>query len=268
MKKRIITGVLGAVVFLFLILYGGDWLAVAVALIMAVGIREYHLLAAAAGVKTSFPLILILSLLYLGGQWCSLHFARFPRAGMTGLIFLLSILGSFLTALKNNQKQDFLVFTAANLFGLVYPGVFLTYAVLMRAFSPPLGVKALILTLLTVWVTDTSAYFIGSWRGRKKLAPVISPGKTVEGAVGGITLGTAGGLLFGLLTGFPLAWLLVVCPLVSILGQTGDLFESLLKRSAGLKDSGVVFPGHGGVLDRFDSPLFALPVVYYLLSFL
>lgn len=267
MKTRIITGVLGAAVFLFLILYGGNWLAVAVALIMAVGIREYHLLASAGGVKTNFPLILTLSLLYLGGQWCSLHFSWFPRAG-AGIIFLLAILGSFFAALKNNLKQDFLVFTAANLFGLVYPGILLTYAVMIRAFPPPLGVKALILTLLTVWVTDTGAYFTGLWRGRKKLAPAISPGKTVEGAAGGIIAGTAGGLLFGLLTGFPLTWLLFVCPLVSILGQAGDLFESLLKRGAGIKDSGVVFPGHGGVLDRFDSTLFALPVVYYLLFFL
>jgi len=268
MKKRIITGIIGAAVLLFLILYGGNLLAVAVAVIIVAGVREYHLLANAGGVKTSFPLIMILSLLYLGGQWCSLHYSWFPRAGMIGIFFLAVIFGSFFLAWKNNQKQFFLISTAANLLGLVYPGILLTYTIMIRAFLPPLGAKVLILTLLIVWVNDTGAYFTGSWLGRRKLAPAVSPGKTVEGAVGGITVGTAAGILFGFLTGLPLLWLLVVCPLVSILGQTGDLFESLLKRGAGIKDSGVVFPGHGGVLDRFDSPLFALPLVYFLLYFL
>ena len=90
----------------------------------------------------------------------------------------------------------------------------------------------------------------------------------MEGAIGGILSGTVGGLLFGALVGLPLLWLLFATPVFCLLGQLGDLFESLLKRGAGVKDSGSLLPGHGGILDRFDSMMFVLPFAYYLLNFL
>jgi phosphatidate cytidylyltransferase len=119
-----------------------------------------------------------------------------------------------------------------------------------------------------VWLSDTFAFFTGCAVGRHRLAPAISPGKTVEGALGGLAGGIAGALLIR-------AWLLPRLPLpdtvllglaVSALGIVGDLLESLLKRWAGLKDSGALFPGHGGMLDRLDSLLFGAPVLYVYFS--
>ena len=121
--------------------------------------------------------------------------------------------------------------------------------------------------LFVTWVSDTTAFFAGRRLGRRKLAPGISPGKTWEGTVGGICGGIAVSLLFFTATPFQLPltyWqAILLSALVSVLGQTGDLVESLIKRNLGVKDSGRLMPGHGGILDRIDSLLFAGLVVYY-----
>ena len=120
--------------------------------------------------------------------------------------------------------------------------------------------------LLIVWATDIAAYEIGRRIGRTKLAPTISPHKTVAGFVAGLGAGTLIGLIYGLCfmkVGF---WAALFIPLIiSLLGQLGDLIESKVKRLAGVKDSGRIFPGHGGVLDRFDSLLLTSPIMYILL---
>jgi phosphatidate cytidylyltransferase len=119
-------------------------------------------------------------------------------------------------------------------------------------------------------VSDSAQYYTGRALGRHKLAPAISPSKTIEGAVGGLVFGTAvmtyGGL--EVFRGVNL-WLLVgTSVVVVVLGMVGDLFESLLKRSAGVKDSSTMIPGHGGILDRIDSWLFAAPVFYFFTKYL
>jgi phosphatidate cytidylyltransferase len=119
--------------------------------------------------------------------------------------------------------------------------------------------------LAIVMLSDTFAFFVGHAIGRHRLAPTISPGKTVEGALGGLAGGIFGALgarEFGL-PHVPLGHAILLGVLVAALGIAGDLFESLLKRWAGVKDSGGLFPGHGGMLDRMDSLLFAAPVLYY-----
>ncbi|NLW09624.1 MAG: phosphatidate cytidylyltransferase [Firmicutes bacterium] len=272
MTKRIITGLTGAVLLLFLVIKGGLFFAVAVAIIMTAGIWEYSRLTGAYGREADFLLLLSLSLLYFFGRLLSLYTDWFPGEGLIGVAFLLCLLFSFFPAAqkysRSTRREGLLSFFTVHLFGLVYPGILLTYAVMIRAFSPPLGTEVLLLVLAVVWLNDTGAYFSGLWLGKKKLAPTISPGKTVEGAVGGFFSGTIGGLLFGALIGLPFLWLLVATPVFCILGQLGDLFESLLKRGAGVKDSGNILPGHGGILDRFDSLLFVLPIAYYFLNFL
>jgi phosphatidate cytidylyltransferase len=126
------------------------------------------------------------------------------------------------------------------------------------------GLGLVLLTLFSVWAVDTFAYLIGKTMGRHKLAPAISPGKTVEGAVGGLVAGLAVGALFGhLIFARPMTGLLVGA-IAGTLGQIGDLFESALKREIGIKDFGSIMPGHGGVLDRFDSLLFVAPAVWLL----
>lgn len=130
------------------------------------------------------------------------------------------------------------------------------------------GIWTLTLPLLAAFATDVGAYFAGKSFGRTKLAPSISPGKTVEGSIGGIVLSFGVLTLWALLARekFPFGWveLLAVSSLLSIAAQLGDLTESMLKRYCGVKDSGSFLPGHGGLLDRIDSLLFTVPLTYYL----
>ena len=132
------------------------------------------------------------------------------------------------------------------------------------------GRDATLLLIVTIIVSDSAQYYTGRALGRRKLAPAISPSKTVEGAIGGLVFGTAAMTLGGLwvFRGVNLWLLLATSVVVVALGMVGDLFESLLKRSAGVKDSSTLIPGHGGVLDRIDSWLFAGPVFYVFTRYL
>lgn len=126
----------------------------------------------------------------------------------------------------------------------------------------PHGDRWLLVALFVVWGADTGAYFVGRRFGRRKLAPRVSPNKTLEGLAGGLLVGVGVGLLVALSTGIPasrLPGLALVCVVAALFSVVGDLFESLLKRHAGVKDSGRLIPGHGGVLDRVDGVLAALP---------
>ncbi len=151
--------------------------------------------------------------------------------------------------------------TAASLLPMLYIGLPLgaLAAVLYIA-----GRGALLLLLTIIVVSDSAQYYTGRLFGRRPLAPAISPKKTIEGALGGLVFGTAAMIVGGrwALPAPNLALLAVAGATIAALGIVGDLFESLLKRSAGVKDSGALIPGHGGVLDRIDSWLFAAPVYY------
>jgi phosphatidate cytidylyltransferase len=155
---------------------------------------------------------------------------------------------------------------ALTLLGATYLGALGGTMAGLRLLEPQtLAPWRLLLLVVTVMASDTLAFFVGSALGKRKLAPSISPGKTVEGAVGGL-LGGVGGALALWAAGMPNvpAWHAgLLGAVVAILGMLGDLLESLLKRWAGVKDSGRLFPGHGGMLDRLDSLLFGAPVVYY-----
>ena len=156
---------------------------------------------------------------------------------------------------------------AAALFPVFYIALPLGAIAAVRTIG---GREAVLLLLVTIVVSDSAQYYTGRAFGRRKLAPAISPGKTREGAIGGIAFGTAvmvvGGMRVFPATG--LALLVLVSATVVALGIVGDLFESLLKRSAGVKDSSALIPGHGGVLDRIDSWLFAGPVYYLFVRYL
>jgi phosphatidate cytidylyltransferase len=150
---------------------------------------------------------------------------------------------------------------AAAVFPIVYIGLPLGALAAVRVSG---GREAVLLMMATIVISDSAQYYTGRALGRRPLAPTISPKKTVEGAVGGLVFGTlafvvGARFVFG---DTPVALLTLVGASISALGIVGDLFESLLKRSAGVKDSGAIIPGHGGVLDRIDSWLFAAPVYY------
>jgi phosphatidate cytidylyltransferase len=157
------------------------------------------------------------------------------------------------------------------IFGAAYTGVLLSYVVWLRAFDTAPGIRGAAIVFLPVavtWLGDSAAYFTGKAIGRHKLAPVISPKKTWEGAIGGfvVTAGTA--LLYVELTRPLVGWtmstaaILGLGAVVAVAGQLGDLVESRFKRDCGVKDSSKLLPGHGGALDRVDSLLFAMPTAY------
>ena len=165
---------------------------------------------------------------------------------------------------------------AATLFGIVYAGLF-TYAYSIRYHNYAVGAVAgsvlLALPLVITWLTDVGAYLIGRTFGKKKLMPSVSPGKTIVGSLAGLFFAVLGAWLYVEYLLEPYAQLsmrpaavLAFGFLISVAAQTGDLAESLLKREAGVKNSSGLIPGHGGILDRIDSLLFALPAAYLLLD--
>ena len=147
--------------------------------------------------------------------------------------------------------------------GALYVGALFPFFALLR--NRPGGVEVMVLILLLVMASDTGAYFTGSWLGRTKLAPKVSPKKTVEGAIGGLALCVVGGLLLRapLVPGWSVAQSVLLSAAIAVLAQLGDLAGSALKRSAGVKDSGWIVPGHGGLLDRTCSMVFATVFAYY-----
>ena len=151
--------------------------------------------------------------------------------------------------------------------GFLYVPLLLIHLQMLRGLQH--GQQWLLLLILIVMSGDTAAFYVGTALGRKKLYPTVSPNKSVEGAMGGLA-GSIAGAFIARYTIFPdltLTDIFATAVIMGALGQMGDLFESFLKRSFGVKDSGAVFPGHGGVLDRLDSILFAAPAAYYYVSY-
>ncbi len=158
------------------------------------------------------------------------------------------------------------------LIGMVYVGMLFSSFLLLRSLPGRIGVRPfgfadrgawlMLFVAVCVWATDTAAYLVGRYFGRHKLAPTLSPGKTIEGALGGLGGALLVGAAFGLWIHLPLIHGLAVGAMAGSVGQVGDLFESALKREIGIKDFGRVMPGHGGTLDRFDSLLFVTPLAY------
>ena len=148
--------------------------------------------------------------------------------------------------------------------GIVYAGVFFTFLALLKRDFGAMGADLIILLLATAWLSDTGGYFAGKALGKKKLYPAISPNKTWAGAIGGTAAAGLGAVAIRIYLLPELSWFDVLFLAISgsILGQAGDLCESMIKRARGVKDSGAILPGHGGILDRVDAVLFIAPYFY------
>ena len=157
---------------------------------------------------------------------------------------------------------------ALTFFGLLYVPFLLAHLGLLRNLEH--GREWVFLALVIAMAGDSAAYFVGSAIGKTKLYPAMSPNKSVEGAIGGIAGSVVGAFIFKMLfmPQIDNLVILLMAVVLSVLGQVGDLFESMLKRSFKVKDSGTIIPGHGGILDRLDSLLFVFPATYYFVFFI
>lgn len=181
------------------------------------------------------------------------------------LFLVLSLLLLALMHLFNLGPLDQLIFRLGwQVLGLLYLPLLLGHLVLLRQL--PDGRGWVFLVLFAVMACDSMAYFTGVSFGKHKLYPAVSPKKSIEGGLGGLVGACLGVWLAAalFLPAFQIGHVILVGLLLGVAGQVGDLFESLLKRACGVKDSGGIFPGHGGILDRLDSLLFAFPLAYYL----
>jgi phosphatidate cytidylyltransferase len=190
------------------------------------------------------------------------------------IIFSALLYVSLLQIATRGTKQAILNMSSF-MFGLIYVPLLFSFLILIRELPHQANIDYrtggiwIIFILLCVWLSDTLAYFIGTPWGKHKLSPQISPGKSVEGFFAGIA-GAALAAIFSyhlFLDFVPLANLFILSLIIGLVGQVGDLVESSFKREANLKDSSGILPGHGGILDRFDSLLFVAPAVYLYLRF-
>jgi phosphatidate cytidylyltransferase len=178
-------------------------------------------------------------------------------------VFFLFVLGvSVLTLWTKRPPVEALPAAGISASGLILVAFPLSFAVRLHAVSQQ-GPALLLFAMVIIWVGDSVAYFVGRSIGRHPLAPHLSPKKTWEGTVASFIGSLVVALIFARFLTVPLAHLLAMAALGNIAGQIGDLLESAYKRSAGIKDSGSILPGHGGVLDRIDALILAIPVVWY-----
>ncbi|MGE7271173.1 phosphatidate cytidylyltransferase [Brevibacillus panacihumi] len=258
MKQRIITGVVGGIGFLFLIYLGSAWYSLLVLSLAIVGLYEFLRM---AKLQSFVPAGILAYVLMLGIVWPSLAFSAWVDIGTPDLMLPVFFLLLIYSVLRKNQFH--IEHIALTIVGALYIGYGFTYMAAAR--NLPDGLMLTILVFLGIWSTDSGAYFIGKAIGRHKLWPEISPNKTTEGAVGGLltslVIVMVANMLFG---GIPTSQALLIALVTGVMGQLGDLVESAFKRHYGVKDSGQIIPGHGGVLDRFDSMILVFPVLHLL----
>lgn len=267
MKTRVISALVGLVILAaVLALIGTSAFNLCIAALSAAALFEMLRATRCLKNRTLAGLSLVMSLI--------IPFARehFVRAFTAQIVFVFFVL--FFGLLIKNSKTTSVEQTAmAFMFGIFIP-LFFSCAVFMRdAYGSVAGGFYLLFALGSAWLCDTGAYFIGRKFGRHKLAPVVSPKKTVEGSIGGLIICTA--LMLPLMWGFSVvaglmgrvvivnyALLALTTPLCAVLGMLGDLSASVIKRQFNVKDYGTIMPGHGGVMDRFDSVMFTLPTAF------
>lgn len=278
LKKRVITALWGIPLLVAVVWFGEPWnptlFTVFVAVWALLAAFEFYRLVATSKVSPLTYFGLVCVLLFIVGRNPDVLSALEPHFDIdliTPLLLTATAVLSFVWLLARRQKEGAFAGWAWTMAGILYIGWLLSYLVSLRGLED--GRNWIFLALFTTFASDTAAFFVGRALGRHPLAPSISPGKTWEGAVGGVLGAVLVSLFFVLPTPLSLNpylnWgqAILLGLLVSVFGQIGDLTESLLKRNVGVKDSGTLIPGHGGVLDRVDSIVFAGVLVYYFALF-
>ena len=255
-KTRLISGILLVIAALLTIISGGYVLFFTLVCISLIGMQELYKARGVHGESTG--LLEIIG--YLGAilYYVSLLLGFESYGLMTVLVSLILIMFVYVfTYPKYNAHQIMSAF-----FGVVYVAVMLSFILLTR--NLPDGKFIVWLIFLCSWGCDTCAYCVGMLIGKHKMAPVLSPKKSVEGGIGGVVGAGLLGVIYAAAIQGPMVEYAVICGIGALISMVGDLAASAIKRNQGIKDYGKLIPGHGGILDRFDSVIFTAPVIYYL----
>ena len=259
---RILTALIGIPLVLAVLWLGGPWWLVLLAVVLVLAVMEFAPLRALrprGGAVLRIAALLAFAIIAAGPE---------PFARWTVGVWAVALLAfGLLPLVRTGMIPSTAVPSEASsvVLGIAYLAT--PFAVLVR-WRLELTPQSVLAFLIVIWANDIAAYFVGLAIGRHKLAPRVSPGKSWEGAFGGLGGGLLAGLLIARWLGMGRGEAAVWAVLITIVSQAGDLFESALKRRAGVKDSGRLLPGHGGVLDRFDGILTAAPVGYVLVRLL
>jgi phosphatidate cytidylyltransferase len=272
LRERFITSLWFVPLFIVVTGFGGEpGFTALITVFGALGALEFYRMVAKAKVTplTVFGLIWVAFFIVSRSPGLvSLMETRFNPDIIPPLLLTSAIILPLLILLASREKNGFLNRWVWTLAGILYLGFLLSHLTALRGL--PYGIQWVYFTLFITWVSDTAAYFVGRKFGKHKLAPAISPGKTWEGTIGGLAGAALTSIMFFTPTviQLPASYreLIPLSLLVSALGQVGDLIESLMKRNMAVKDSGVLLTGHGGILDRIDSLIFAGVAVYYYAS--
>jgi len=265
LKYRVITAIVGLPLMILAIWFGSPWFSLLIAAAALAGTYEFYRM---ADFDRREPL------LYLGLLWTLALVLRqhYHNPDVLPIVITATMLLSLICLLLRPSREKVFRDWAWTIVGALYVGWMLSYWLNLRGLED--GRNWVYLAVLTTFANDTGAYFMGRARGKHKLAPRISPSKTWEGAAGGLICAILAAVVIAVILklisvrlGAPFVFrywqIMLLGFLVGIFAQLGDLVESLLKRNMGVKESGNLLPGHGGILDRFDSLIFVGAVVYY-----
>ncbi|MFI5362335.1 MAG: phosphatidate cytidylyltransferase [Elusimicrobiota bacterium] len=254
---RVLTAIVGIPLLLYLVHAGGAAFSVFVTGVSALCCYEYAMVLRLGGRPVQFATTVV-----LGAALAACAALTAPL----GLVLTFGVAAVALVEMFSSMHS--LDRASLTLFGALFAGWMPAHLALIRDMRPH-GEALLCMTFVSVWCMDTAAYAVGKTMGRHRLAPVLSPKKTWEGAAGGFAAALGVCALFShfsLKNALPLPWALAAGAVIGVTGQLSDLAESMVKRDAGIKDSGALLPGHGGVFDRFDSFILCAPAVYYFLG--
>ena len=264
MKQRVISGAVLVVILAITLYFGGLVTCAVMGLVSLVGNME---LLRVYGVNKKTPGIICYLATFI--YYIAIYTGRMGIIVPMMVIYLLVMLAVYvLTFPKYNDKQ-----IMASFMDFFYVSVMLSFVYLIRDMKH--GMVLVLLIFVSSWINDTCAYFVGRAFGKHKMAPVLSPKKSVEGLVGGISGAGIFGAVFGILFNLYVEQMNYAPLLFAVVGAVGalpavigDLAASAIKRNNNIKDYGKLIPGHGGILDRFDSIIFTAPIIYYLLMYL